>query len=316
MSTPTLVDRYVHAATRSVPEPARADLASELRVSIQDQIDARTDGGEDEQESTIAVLEDLGDPDLLAARYTDRPLHLIGPRFFLPWWRLVTLLLWIIVPLAAVGITLGQLLSEASLGDTIGSAVSGTLTAAVHIVFWTTLSFAVLERTTASQQPLTPWTVKDLPELAESEARRTDAIATIVFLVIAAIVLVWDQVHGLVRLADTWVPFVHPTLWPGWLIGLLVVMGVEIVVRVRVYAERRWTMRLATINAAINAVVAVPAMWLLSQDRLLNTAPWVAMIDGDGATVARVVTVVTGVFIVGVAVWDAIDAFLKARRSR
>ena len=32
-------------------------------------------------------------PAMLAARYADRPLHLIGPRYFPTWWRLLRLLL-------------------------------------------------------------------------------------------------------------------------------------------------------------------------------------------------------------------------------
>ena len=58
-----------------------------------------------------AVLTDLGDPDKLAAGYTDRPLHLIGPRYYLDWWRLLKLLLWIVLPCAAFGVALGQTLA-------------------------------------------------------------------------------------------------------------------------------------------------------------------------------------------------------------
>ena len=65
---------------RTVPEKQRADLSAELRASIDDQIDARVDDGEAPEAAERAVLTDLGDPDKLAAGYTDRPLHLIGPR--------------------------------------------------------------------------------------------------------------------------------------------------------------------------------------------------------------------------------------------
>ena len=41
-TTTSLTDRYVDAAMRTVPEKQRADLAAELRASIDDQIDARS----------------------------------------------------------------------------------------------------------------------------------------------------------------------------------------------------------------------------------------------------------------------------------
>ena len=63
MTTATLTDRYVDAAMRTVPEAQRADLAAELRGSIDDQIEARLGEGEDQASAERAVLTDLGDPD-------------------------------------------------------------------------------------------------------------------------------------------------------------------------------------------------------------------------------------------------------------
>ena len=46
MTATTLTDRYVDAAMRTVPEKQRDDLGTELRASIDDQIDARVENGE------------------------------------------------------------------------------------------------------------------------------------------------------------------------------------------------------------------------------------------------------------------------------
>ena len=88
-----LTERYVHATLRSVPEARRDELGRELRSSIADMVEARTDGGEPEDVAVRAVLTELGDPGALAARYADRPLHLVGPRYFLVYWRLLVRLL-------------------------------------------------------------------------------------------------------------------------------------------------------------------------------------------------------------------------------
>ena len=107
MTATTLTDRYVAAAMRTVPEKQRDDLGAELRASIDDQIDARVENGEPHGDAERAVLTELGDPDKLAAGYTDRPLYLIGPRYYLDWWRLLKLLLWIVPACAAFGVALG-----------------------------------------------------------------------------------------------------------------------------------------------------------------------------------------------------------------
>ncbi len=136
MNTTSLTDRYIAAAMRTVPEKQRADLGAELRTSIDDQIDARVDAGEARDAAERAVLTDLGDPEALAAGYTERSLYLIGPRYYLEWWRLLKILWWIVVPLAALGIALGQVLSGAAFGEIISSAVVGAFTVALHIGFW------------------------------------------------------------------------------------------------------------------------------------------------------------------------------------
>lgn len=334
MDTTTLTDRYIDAAMRTVPEKQRADLAAELRASIHDDIDARLEQGETRESAERAVLIGLGDPELLAARYTDRPLYLIGPRYFLDWWRLLKLLLWIVPPLAAFGIALGKTLSEAPLGDIIGTTVVGTLATVLHLAFWTTLVFAVIERVTPPSVPalgaaaaapglprtttpalLGEWTPDQLPEPRENGATFADMIASIVMLVIGAGAILWDLFLGFVP--GMQLSFLHPDLWPWWIGGLFVVMAIEAVLAIVVHSAGRWTYPFAVMNAILAVTVAVPALWLLMQGRLLNPDFWPTLIsDGHDAEVSQIVAIVWGFGIAAIAVWDILDAFLKARRAR
>lgn len=81
----TLTDRYISAATRTVPEKQRPELAADLRERIADQLDARRESGVSDAAAERSVLTELGDPEALAAAYIDRPLQLIGPRSYLTW---------------------------------------------------------------------------------------------------------------------------------------------------------------------------------------------------------------------------------------
>lgn len=313
----TLTQRYLDAAMRTVPEGQRSDLSGELRTSIEDQIEARTEAGEEYAAAERAVLENLGDPEKLAAGYTDRVLYLIGPRFFLLWWRLLKLLLCIVPVLVAFGIALGQSLAGAPVGEILSTTWAGIVGSIAHVAFWTTLVFAIIERSTAPGKDLTtPWTVDRLPEPRPGGARLSDVVSALVLLAITAGAMVWDQTSGLIRLGGEWHSFLHPSLWPWWIAGAVVLMTASAGVAVWAYLRRRWTYRSAAVKTAANLAVAVPALWLMSQDRLLNIEPWLVGVPDDGAQVAQIVTIVVGFGIVGVAVGDGIDAFVKARRSR
>jgi len=315
----TLTDRYVAAAIRTVPEQQRADLAAELRASIDDQVDARVDDGEPREVAERAVLTDLGDPDKLAAGYTDRPLYLIGPRYYLDWWRLLKLLLWIVLPFAAFGVSLGKTIAGDSFGGIVGTVAVVLIHTVVHLFFWTTLVFAIVERCfPGNGKPLTaPWTVDQLPEPRERGFGFAEMIANIVFLAIGAAAIIWDQLIGF---GFGWMPdappFLNPSLWPWWLGGLLVLMALEAGLGIIVYLVGGWTIPLAVTKTLFDFVIAVPALILLVNGQLLNPEffPTVIPDQSDAAEVAGIVAIVTGFGIAAITIWGIIDVFLKARR--
>lgn len=315
-TTDTLTDRYVDAAMRTVREDQRADLAAELRGSIDDQIEARIAEGADPGSAERAVLTDLGDPDLLAAGYTGRQLHLIGPRYYLDWWRLLKLLLWIVLPCTALGVGLAQVLQGATVGETIGSAVVAVLTAALHVAFWTTLVFVVLERTGHETMTSGQWTPDRLPEPRQRGAGFGDMITSIAFLLIMAAVILWDHFIGLVP-TQRGLSFLDDGLWPWWIMALFLVMAMEAVLAIAVYGVGRWTVPLAVANGILNLLIAVPALWLLAEGRLINPDFFPTIIEGSsGETVQTIIVTIVAFVIVGVAIWDTTDAALKAARAR
>ena len=142
-TTATLTERYISATIRSLRPDAQDDVRAELEAAITDAVEARVEQGEAPEAAERAVLTDLGDPGVLAAGYADRPLHLIGPRYYLTWWRLLKLLLIIVPACAAVGVAIAKLIEGAPVGDVIGAIVAVTLSVVVHVCFWVTLVFVV-----------------------------------------------------------------------------------------------------------------------------------------------------------------------------
>jgi hypothetical protein len=315
-TTNTLTDRYVWAAARTLPEAQRAEFERELRERIGDQIDALVDHGRSPSDAERSVLHDLGDPAALAAGYVDRPLHLIGPRYFLTWWRLMKLMYTLVLPLAAGAIVLAQLLTEASIGEVIGNSVATILAIAVHLGFWITLAFAVIERMPNTTLP-TLWETEMLPPLPDlrRSSRLGELIASAFFLVLLAVGIVWQQFASIYTDASgDPIPLLDPALWSSWLPYFLGLLAFEVLFAVAVYVWG-WNWWLAASNLVLNVAFVVPALWLFMTGRLFNDAyldaagwPW-----GEASTI--IVTIIVAV-VVASSSWDVIDGVIKTARAR
>lgn len=312
----TLTERYISATIRSLPAESQEDVRAELAASIADAVEARTEQGEDPGAAEREVLTGLGDPAVLAAGYADRPLHLLGPRHYLTWRRLLIVLLWIVPACALVGVGLSQALIGADVGTIIGEALGTALTAAVHVAFWTTLVFVVLERTGAETGEA--WSVDDLPEPKETGTGRTDLVASLVVLGLVLAALAWDRLIGLVRLEGEWMPVLHPDLWPLWGSVLVAIVLAEAVQAVVLHARGRWSTGLAVVSTVLAVAFVSWALTLFGNGRLLNPellemARTVGGIDAEAMHTLGVILVVS---IVAISGWDVVDGWLKTHRDR
>lgn len=315
--TTDLTERYLRATLSGLPAAAQEDVRAELTASIMDATEARIeqDPTPDPVAAERAVLTELGDPAILAAQYADRPLHLIGPRYYLTWLRLLRLLLWIVPAVAVVGVAIGQVLVHAPLGTVIGQALSVGIGAIVHVSFWVTLVFMILERTGAD--PGMTWDLDQLPELDSPTTSRADTIASVVLVLITAGAVLWDQLRGFLRIDGEGLAVLSPDLWPTWILVLVVLLVLEAVLAVVVALRRRWTTALAIANTALAVLFVSWFLTLIGRAALVNPefvdlALRANGVDEDALRVAMVVTVVT---VIGVSVWDVVDGWRKARRA-
>lgn len=311
----TLIDRYVWATIRSLPQRQRADVERELRASIADAMDARLDAGTPAAEAERQVLTELGDPTRLAAGYADRPLHLIGPAVFLDYQRFLTMLVSIVVPIACGGVVLGGLLNGSPLPGLMAAAVSAGLTTLIHMVFWTTLLFVVIERSAKRGPRTVSWRPADLPDLP---AGRREDIWTTAFTVVALIAVIatiyWQQYASPFRdAAGTVIPMLNPALWSFWLPFFIAVLVAEVVFAIVLYRRGGWTMAFALVNVALNVLGTVPAVVLLRTGRLFNPAV-LKEVPLDAHLVGMLTTLLTFA-VVGIALVDVIVGFVKARRA-
>ncbi|RLK22311.1 hypothetical protein DER29_0143 [Micromonospora sp. M71_S20] len=312
----TLTDRYLAATLRSVPVARRQEIATELRASIEDMVEGRTAGGQDAAAAEREVLTELGDPDKLAARYADRRLQLIGPAYYLAWSRLMKLLLSFIPAMAGVLVGLLKVADGGDAGEGIGAGISAAIQVAVQIAFWVTVVFAVLERTKTPLH-LPEWNVDQLPEdTTGRQITLTDIAASVTFLALIIIYLPMQHFRSFVPTDGENLPILDPALWSFWLPFLIAVLVATIGLEIAKYRAGRWTWPLVAVNAVLDLAFAVPVVWLMSTDRLLNPE-FVARFEwlGEGDNLNLVATaVIAGTVLV--TLWDILDSAVKTYRNR
>jgi hypothetical protein len=321
----SLTERYLAATLRGIPEKQRPDVQRELRSSIADAVEDRVANGEDRVAAETAVLEELGNPTRLAGGMTGRPMYLIGPELFLAYRYILFLLLGIVVPIVGVVEALVEINGGAGIGPALLAGIGGALTVGVHLAFWVTLAFAVVERVDKStwkdadlKQLTQPWTVEHLPELPSSGAVSVGET-------VGEIVTVGISIGGLLYLRgwswvtdDSGAPIVlfDPALWDFWfpaLIGMLVLQALFHIVKLVV---GRWTIGLAVINAVLLAAFAAPFAYLALNGALINpefaaAIGWPQLAEGEG--IAMLAVAAGTVLISG---WEAVAGFRRARRPQ
>ncbi|MGW4461226.1 permease prefix domain 1-containing protein [Micromonospora sp. NPDC004704] len=311
----SLTDRYLAATLTSVPAQRRDEIAAELRGSIEDMIEDRAGNGQDPAAAEREVLTELGNPDRLAARYADRRLQLIGPKYYLHWAKLLKTLLSFVPAIVGTVVAIVDAADDGKIGGAIGSGIGVAIEVAVQITFWVTLGFAIAERTN-TPLGLPEWNVDQLPAVpVKREIGLTDAIAAVFTIGLTIAYLVLQHFHSWLETDNgTNIPIIDPALWTSWLpvlIGVLVISaGFEIVK----YRVGHWTWALVGGKVLLNLAFAVPLAWLLLNDQLLSPA-FVGHLDwlGEGDNLSTLATSIT-VGIAVITVWDIIDSIIKTRR--
>ncbi|MEN8647428.1 hypothetical protein ABFE25_22805 [Bacillus toyonensis] len=283
----SLIDMYVQEVAKRLPEKNREDITLELRSTIEDILP--DDYNEDDVKS---VLEKLGSPVSLANGYLDRPMHLIGPRYF----DVYTTLLKMIIPIAAV-IALIAMVAENFIGYTgnqavldvilklIGKGIGEIVEVGLHVFFWLTLVFAVLERTDKEKDPhplttsLKKWTPDDLKNISYSPKKKAiskfEVFGGLMWTAIWATLYFYaNHLVGVYNGTENGLKFIAPTfnqdvLLQYWPI-ILVVIVFEVAISLYKLVQGQWTKRLAIGNGILQVVGTIVFIVIVVNPYIFN----------------------------------------------
>jgi hypothetical protein len=183
-----LIDRYLYAVCKHLPQKIKKDIEDELRSSILDAIDAKS-GGNPSQEDIISVLKDFGHPRKIAQNYTTGGSYIIGPHLY----DLYMLILKLVVGFGVLGVIIGFIIDAAQGSGmfnpiTLLTNVLSTITGAVGTV---TIVFAIAERLNPDldiqlRHYEKNWNPNDLPTIPKSyeKVKLSETITEMLFTVL------------------------------------------------------------------------------------------------------------------------------------
>ena len=205
-----LLDRYLAAVGRELPEAQRADVIAELRDDLLSMIEAEEDrlGRPQTRAELEAMLVAFGHPLRVAGRYR-KVQHLIGPDIFPFWWAWLRAAL-IVVATVYVVLAGVQALSTGDASRVL-RGVNGSLVDALVFTFGAvTLAAAAIERW-GKTALLTRWKPRDLPSPRVKTASQFERVLQFAF---SLVFLGWWS--GLIRFSNWIPPGIRLELAPVW----------------------------------------------------------------------------------------------------
>lgn len=305
MTATTLTDSYIAAVTRGVPAPQRTDLESELRASLADEIDSRIEAGADPAAAERDAITALGDPIVLAARYSERPLHLIGPRFYADWKRLLSVVLVLVVPITIIVVFAVTWARTGEPLDAVGEATWTGLITASQLALWTTVLFAALERLPHTAA-LAPWTPDMLAPTSFAATTRRELVNEGILVGVSATAI------AVLSLVSPWsdqtgapLPFLDPFIWTSGIgIALVLWLAAQIGFGIsRVAGKWRAPHVVGAIAFDViggGALIALGAMGRVLNPEMVAAAGW----STDVVTVVDLATVAVGIVVIAASLWE------------
>lgn len=329
-----LIDRYVYAVTKRLPQAQREDIEKELRGLIDDILMDRTNGAPPSKEDAEAVLKELGRPSALAAKYRGEEQHLIGPEYFDIYMMVMKVITIVAASATAFAMIIGFIVTPPiNVFEAFGKFLSGIISAAINAFAIVTIIFAVIERY-AKHETLKgeDWKPSDLPPVPAAKAviHKSEPIVGLVFAVLGIIIFnaaPWlfgaGEITGNTFFPVSFIPVFNLDVLYRMLPLINIMFCVGILKEVARLVIGRYDFRLAIAVAIFNVISLVltvyifapPAIWNQGFMSSLSTAyGWEWTATSEAARVWSIIQkAIVGLSIFGIVV-DTITTAVRASR--
>ncbi|WP_042459908.1 hypothetical protein [Neobacillus dielmonensis] len=326
-----LIDLYIQEVTRRLPIKSRQDIALELRSTIEDMLP------EDYTEEDVTlVLKKLGNPAVLANGYMDRPMYLIGPKYYelyIQWFKWI---LPIAVTITLVGFFVGTIMAAPEnqtliifvAKQAISEGIVQVLFTMFQVFFWLTLVFAVIERVDhKGHKPqgscFKEWAPEDLKKITVLPKERAvptmETVGRMIWTVIwVTVYFNADNILGIYKQGTEGMMSVTPSLNQdvlnaNWLLVILAAI-LEIGLSIYKWKAKQWTIKLAWVNA-ISQIISLLLFTIIITSPNLFTSEYSSFLTNNLTFIHHpetfIIRIIIAVFLISIAA-DAYQGFKKA----
>jgi len=332
-----LIDAYIHEVTTRISKDKRDKTSLELKSTIEDMLP------ENYSESDIKeVLKKLGNPVEVASSYQKTPRCLIGPEVFdtyirtiklvIPWAIFITVIVQII---ASIVLYSGEGTLLSAIIKTISLAIAPIFSVIIHVLFWTTVAFIVIERSEGNNiripliknQPA--WTPDDLAKVKLIPKEKTISLNDTIFSFLGIVIFsfVYFNASHLLGIYTSHnkggLKFVMPIFNQDVLLSFAPIVLCCIVLSVALTLWKlqagQWTMLIAVTNALLQCTGVIVFILMAIHPDLLHSpaVPYIAAITGT--TSAKILIAIDRILFVSIAIaiianaFDIYSGFKKAK---
>lgn len=282
--TNDLIERYIYAATKRLPEKIKNDVSEELRTLIDDMLTERCGELVPEEKDIKVVLTELGTPEELYEKYNpDNKKCLIGP----PYYSTYKYVLKIVMICTIFGILIANIvsgISNFSEGYSIENIVSFTVSFIAlfitDIIIGIGMAFAFVTAlfalfcyknikidTTSNLDSLPP-----VPKKNEKISKVDSIIGIGISVVFLVVFLVAPQIFCVIHLGETTevTPIFNvDTIRSIWYI-IVMFSVVGIIREVVKLIEGRYSKKVMITTVTADIVSALLSVWWLMNDKIMN----------------------------------------------
>lgn len=321
----TLLERYLDAVRRRLPQRERDDIVAELRDALSSQIDAESAerGRPLTEDEVAAILRRYGRPRTVAARYGARD-SLIGPNLYPAYLFSLRILAWIFVPIAGLSVLLAAMTADNVAARVIEKAFLAVVMALVNLAI-VTMVFVWIDRRTRWEET-DDWDPHSLPApfAPPGSTPRPEAVGGICL--ITFYLLLWTgvlPVGAWIGAANRWLSgtplsYGFAPVWDAVNSLIIVLMLTSIARDVASLLQPHRVMLRASVGVALHAGALVALVQLLRADALFVVADPALTGAGHVGTFNMLFRMVFFVAAVGVAASGAfaLRRLLRMARGR
>ncbi len=275
-----LIERYVYAVTRRLPENQREEVAKELRANIDDMLPENPTEEEIEQ-----LLISLGHPRKLANNYREKDRYLIGPEWMDDYLMVLRI---VVIILASIGLVTGMIdaiLNPEAVGvigkifEVFFRAIASAMEAAFSAFTIVTLVFIGVSNLVKHRgDKLDLKWLPELPKKKVKEISKSSAVANLIMNLILGslfIYLFWTHTFNVVWIdSSATINDIYPIfnydvtdgILPLFIVSFILTIG-EAIYRLII---RRWTVEVYGFYTLAKIVSAVVSIVFLTSQNLLN----------------------------------------------